>query len=62
MGEEYPLDFFQAERHVEESNLRFETTIELRPDVVRRRLARCALVGWEDGHLDGAASVADRIL
>ena len=35
VGEEYPLDFFQAERHVEESNLRIETTIELRPDVVK---------------------------
>jgi fibro-slime domain-containing protein len=35
VGEEYPLDFFQAERHVVESNLRIDTTIELRPDVVK---------------------------
>jgi fibro-slime domain-containing protein len=35
VGEEYPLDFFQAERHVVESNLRIETTLELVPDVVK---------------------------
>jgi fibro-slime domain-containing protein len=35
VGQEYPLDFFQAERHVVESNLRIDTTIELRPDVVK---------------------------
>ncbi len=31
VGNEYPLDFFQAERHVIESNLRIDTTIDLRP-------------------------------
>ncbi|MBX3196985.1 MAG: hypothetical protein KF894_02410 [Labilithrix sp.] len=35
VGKEYPLDFFQAERHVVESNLRIDTTIELVPDVVK---------------------------
>jgi fibro-slime domain-containing protein len=35
VGQEYPLDFFQAERHVIESNLRIDTTIELRPDIVK---------------------------
>ncbi len=34
-GQEYPLDFFQAERHVVRSNLRIDTTLELVPDVVR---------------------------
>lgn len=35
VGQVYPLDFFQAERHVEESNLRIETTIELEAAPVR---------------------------
>ncbi|MBS2015676.1 MAG: fibro-slime domain-containing protein [Deltaproteobacteria bacterium] len=35
VGQEYPLDFFQAERHVVQSNLRIDTTLELVPDVVR---------------------------
>jgi fibro-slime domain-containing protein len=35
VGQEYPLDFFQAERHVVESNLRIDTTLELEPAVVR---------------------------
>ncbi len=35
VGQEYPLDFFQAERHKEQSNLRITTTLDLRPDVVR---------------------------
>jgi fibro-slime domain-containing protein len=34
VGQEYPLDFFQAERHVVQSNLRIETTIDLRADSV----------------------------
>jgi fibro-slime domain-containing protein len=34
VGQEYPLDFFQAERHVVQSNLRIDTTIDLRPDGV----------------------------
>lgn len=34
VGTEYPLDFFQAERHVTESNLRIDTTLELAPAVV----------------------------
>jgi fibro-slime domain-containing protein len=34
VGSEYPLDFFQAERHVVQSNLRIDTTIDLVPDVV----------------------------
>ena len=34
VGQEYPLDFFQAERHVVESNLRIDTTIDLRSDNV----------------------------
>jgi fibro-slime domain-containing protein len=34
VGQEYPLDFFQAERHVVQSNLRIDTTIDLVPDVV----------------------------
>jgi fibro-slime domain-containing protein len=29
VGKEYPLDFFQAERHVVQSNLRIDTTLEL---------------------------------
>jgi fibro-slime domain-containing protein len=35
VGKEYPLDFFQAERHVVESNLRIDTTIDLRADIVK---------------------------
>jgi len=35
VGQEYPLDFFQAERHVVQSNLRIETTLELTPRVVK---------------------------
>jgi fibro-slime domain-containing protein len=35
VGHDYPLDFFQAERHVVQSNLRIETTLELVPDTVR---------------------------
>ncbi|HVJ93885.1 MAG TPA: fibro-slime domain-containing protein [Labilithrix sp.] len=35
VGEEYPLDYFQAERHVVESNLRIETTLDLKPSVVK---------------------------
>lgn len=35
VGQEYPLDFFQAERHVVESNLRIDTTIDLRADTVK---------------------------
>jgi len=35
VGDEYPLDFFQAERHVTQSNLRIDTTLELRPGSVR---------------------------
>lgn len=31
VGQEYPLDFFQAERHVVQSNLRIDTTLELEP-------------------------------
>ncbi|AKU96282.1 hypothetical protein AKJ09_02946 [Labilithrix luteola] len=34
VGTEYPLDFFQAERHVTQSNLRIDTTLELAPAVV----------------------------
>ena len=34
VGQEYPLDFFQAERHIVQSNLRIDTTLELEPDVV----------------------------
>ncbi len=34
VGSEYPLDFFQAERHVVQSNLRIDTTIDLVPDTV----------------------------
>lgn len=34
VGKEYPLDFFQAERHVTQSNLRIDTTIDLVPSVV----------------------------
>jgi fibro-slime domain-containing protein len=34
VGQEYPLDFFQAERHVVESNLRIDTTLDLVPDIV----------------------------
>jgi fibro-slime domain-containing protein len=34
VGQEYPLDFFQAERHVVESNLRIDTTIDLRAETV----------------------------
>jgi fibro-slime domain-containing protein len=34
VGQDYPLDFFQAERHVVQSNLRIETTLELVPDTV----------------------------
>ena len=30
-GKEYPLDLFQAERHVIGSNVRLDTTIKLRP-------------------------------
>jgi len=33
-GQEYALDFFQAERHVVQSNLRIDTTIDLRADGV----------------------------
>jgi fibro-slime domain-containing protein len=33
IGQEYPLDFFSAERHVTGSNIKFETTLELRPAV-----------------------------
>jgi len=35
VGQEYPLDFFQAERHIVQSNLRIDTTLELVPDAVR---------------------------
>lgn len=35
VGQEYPLDFFQAERHIVQSNLRIDTTLELVPDIVR---------------------------
>jgi len=35
VGNEYPLDFFQAERHVIESNVRIETTLELVAGPVR---------------------------
>lgn len=34
VGQEYPLDFFQAERHIVQSNLRIDTTIDLVPDIV----------------------------
>jgi fibro-slime domain-containing protein len=34
VGEEYPLDFFQAERHITQSNLRIDTTLELKPQGV----------------------------
>jgi fibro-slime domain-containing protein len=33
VGQEYPLDFFSAERHVTGSNIKFETTLALRPVV-----------------------------
>jgi fibro-slime domain-containing protein len=33
VGKEYPLDFFSAERHQTGSNLKFETTLALRPSV-----------------------------
>jgi fibro-slime domain-containing protein len=33
VGQEYPLDFFSAERHVTGSNIKFETTLALRPAV-----------------------------
>lgn len=32
VGQEYPLDFFQAERHIVQSNLRIDTTLDLRPN------------------------------
>lgn len=35
VDQEYPLDFFQAERHVIESNLRIDTTIELQAGGVK---------------------------
>lgn len=35
VDQEYALDFFQAERHVEESNLRIDTTLELQPGGVK---------------------------
>ncbi len=35
VGQEYPLDFFQAERHVVQSNLRIETTLDLQPTSVK---------------------------
>lgn len=35
VGQEYPLDFFQAERHVTQSNLRIDTTIELQATAPR---------------------------
>lgn len=35
VGQQYPLDFFQAERHVVLSNLRIDTTLELEPVIVR---------------------------
>ena len=31
IGQTYPLDFFSAERHVTGSNIRFQTTLDLRP-------------------------------
>lgn len=34
VGQKYPLDFFQAERHVTQSNLRIDTTLELEPVIV----------------------------
>jgi fibro-slime domain-containing protein len=34
IGQVYPLDFFSAERHVTGSNIRFETTLGLRPAAV----------------------------
>jgi fibro-slime domain-containing protein len=34
VGQEYQLDFFQAERHVVQSNLRIDTTIDLVPQSV----------------------------
>lgn len=34
VGQTYPLDFFQAERHVVQSNLRIDTTLDLQPVVV----------------------------
>jgi fibro-slime domain-containing protein len=33
VGQDYPLDFFSAERHQTGSNIRFETTLALRPAV-----------------------------
>ena len=35
VGGEYALDFFQAERHVIESNLRIDTTLDLQPAVIK---------------------------
>lgn len=35
VGQEYQLDFFQAERHVVESNLRIDTTLELQAGGVK---------------------------
>ena len=35
VGQNYPLDFFQAERHVVQSNLRIDTTLELTGTVVK---------------------------
>lgn len=35
VGKEYPLDFFQAERHVVQSNLRIDTTLQLSPRIIR---------------------------
>jgi fibro-slime domain-containing protein len=35
VGQEYALDFFQAERHIVQSNLRIDTTIDLRADPVK---------------------------
>ena len=34
-GNEYPLDFFSAERHVTGSNILFQTTLDLKPAVVK---------------------------
>ena len=34
-GQEYSLDFFQAERHVVASNLRIDTTLDLQPVIIR---------------------------
>jgi fibro-slime domain-containing protein len=35
VGQTYPLDFFSAERHVTGSNIRFETTLDLKPAQVQ---------------------------